>query len=449
MITRRKFLQLSASLGCLAGLSRIGSLQAAAQDYKALVCLFLYGGNDGHNLVVPLDSSQFKAYTAARGALALPASQLLPIQDAVQGVFGLHYGLPEMQALYQARQLAVVANVGMLVQPTRYADQSNPGFALPANLRSHADQQIEMQTGIPNAGGGSGWGGRLLDGLSALNSASRFPVSIALNSPALFCSGAATQGISLQPGNNLDQDGLSAYPASAQQARSSGQQQIITADSGNAIINAANQAMISATGLNPILASLPANPAYPKPFPGTDLGAQLQEIANLISLNAKYSVGRQIFFCSLGGFDTHSGQAWQQWSLLQQVSQALDAFHAAVGSLSLEQNVTLFTLSDFGRTLQPSGSGSDHGWGSHHLVLGGAVNGGQIYGRFPLMSNYANFNATADDFADNRGVLLPGTSLAQYGATLARWFGADDAQLSGDVFPALNNFTSWDLGFMA
>lgn len=449
MITRRKFMKLSASLGLLAGLSRIGTLQAAAQDYKALVCLFLYGGNDGHNLVVPLDSSQFKAYTAARGALALPANQLLPIQDAVQGAFGLHYGLAEMQALYQARRLAIIANVGMLSQPTRYADQSNPNFALPANLRSHADQQLQMQTGIPNAGGGSGWGGRVLDGLAAHNSGSKLPVSIAINSPALFCSGAATQGVSLQPGNNLDQSGLTAWPAAAQQAKSDAQQQIITADSGNAIINAANQAMISATGLNPILASLPANPAYPKPFPSTELGTQLQEIANLISLNAQFNVGRQIFFCSLGGFDTHSGQAWQQWSLLQQVSQALDAFNSAVSSLGLDQNVTLFTLSDFGRTLQPSGSGSDHGWGSHHLVLGGAANGGQIYGRFPLMTNYANFNAGADDFADNRGVLLPSTSLAQYGATLARWFGADDAQLSGSIFPALNNFASWDLGFMA
>jgi uncharacterized protein (DUF1501 family) len=183
------------------------------------------------------------------------------------------------------------------------------------------------------------------------------------------------------------------------------------------------------------------------------LGAQQREIANLISINAKYNVGRQIFFCSLGGFDTHSGQSWQQWSLLRQVSQAvsqaLDAFYSAVGSLGLDQNVTLFTLSDFGRTLQPSGSGSDHGWGSHHLVLGGAANGGQIYGRFPLMTNYANFNASADDFADNRGVLLPSTSMAQYGATLARWFGADDAQLSGGIFPVLNNFANWDLGFMA
>lgn len=444
MMTRRKFMQLSASLGVLAGLGRINCLQAATQDYKALVCLFLYGGNDGHNLVVPLDSNQFKAYTAARGALALPASQLLPIQDTVQGAFGLHYGLPEMQTLYQAHRLAIVANVGMLVQPTRYADQSNPNFALPANLRSHADQQIEMQTGVPTSDGGTGWGGRVLDGLAANNSGSKFPVSISINSQALFCNGAATQGTTLQPGNNLDQDGLA-----GQQARSNAQQQIIAADSGNAIINNANQVMISATGLNPILASLPTNQTFPTPFPSSDLGAQLQEIANLISINAKYNVGRQVFFCSLGGFDTHSGQSWQQWSLLQQVSQALNAFYSAVSSLGLDQNVTLFTLSDFGRTLQPSGSGSDHGWGNHHLVLGGAANGGQLYGRFPLMTNYANFNASADDFADNRGVLLPSTSMAQYGATLARWFGSDNTQLSGNIFPVLNNFASWDLGFMA
>jgi uncharacterized protein (DUF1501 family) len=188
--------------------------------------------------------------------------------------------------------------------------------------------------------------------------------------------------------------------------------------------------------------------AFLKPFPSTAIGDQLKEIARMISLQAQLNVGRQVFFCSLGGFDTHGGQSYEQWSLLQQVSQALDAFYAATVQIGLGSQVTTFTLSDFGRTLQPSGSGSDHGWGSHHLILGDAAKGGRIHGKFPLMTNYANFNASNDDYADTRGVMLPGFSLSQYGATLAKWFGAADADLDG-LFPTLPNFTTRDLGFLS
>jgi uncharacterized protein (DUF1501 family) len=304
-----------------------------------------------------------------------------------------------------------------------------------------------MQTGFSTSGGSSGWGGRTLDQLQSYNANTSFPIAIAMNSPAIYCVGSVTQGVSLQPGNYLDQNGLSAYPAAAAQARGGAQQTIVTADSGNSIINAANKVMASALTLNPLLKSAAGSVTFPKAFPSTPIGSQLQEIARIISLNAQLSVGRQIFFCSLGGFDTHSGQAYQQWDLLQQVSKALDAFSAAMNGWGIDQQVTTFTLSDFGRTLQPSGSGSDHGWGNHHLILGGAVHGGRLYGRFPLMTNYGNFNASADDYADSRGTMLPSTALVQYGATLARWFGASDAQLNS-IFPQLANFATGDLGFM-
>jgi uncharacterized protein (DUF1501 family) len=205
--------------------------------------------------------------------------------------------------------------------------------------------------------------------------------------------------------------------------------------------------MITATALNPLLKAASGSTSFPKPFPSTSIGAQLQDIAHITSLNAQLSVGRQVFFCSLGGFDTHSGQSYQRWDMLQEVSSALDAFSAAMSAFGLDQQVTAFTMSDFGRTLQPSGTGSDHGWGNPHLILGGAVLGGKIYGRFPLMTNYSNFNATADDYADTRGTMLPSTALVQYGATLAKWFGATNAQLD-TIFPNLANFAVRDLGFM-
>ena len=450
-ISRRTFLQLGASLGIVLGLGRFDWAAAAtASDYKALVCLFLFGGNDGHNTVVPLQSTQYNAYVAARGGLALPQNQLLGITDATQGPFGLHYAMPELQALYNQGKMAVLANVGMLVQPTSYAQYSTPGFPLPLNLRSHADQVIQMQTGVPNSGGSTGWGGRTLDTMEwayGYNSTTAFPVAISMERPALFCEGAIVQDVSLEPGNYLDQYGLNLYPPAAAQARAAAQVQLVSVSSGNALVDAANKVMSDALALNPLLKSAAGSVVFQKPFPSTQIGNQLKEIARMISLQSQLNVGRQVFFCSLGGFDTHGGQSYDQWSLLQQVSQALDAFYAATVQLGVGSQVTAFTLSDFGRTLQPSGSGSDHGWGNHHLIVGDAVKGGRIYGRFPLMTNYASFNASVDDYADARGVMLPGVSLAQYGATLARWFGAADADLDG-IFPTLTNFGTRDLGFV-
>ena len=450
-ISRRRFLQLSAGAGMLLGLSRLKLAQAAANDYKALVCIFLFGGNDGHNLVVPLDSAQYAAYAAARGYLALPQNQLLGVSDAAQGPFGLHYAMPEVQALYAQGHLAVLANVGMLVQPTSYAQSNQSGHPLPLNLRSHSDQIVQMQTAVPNAGGSTGWGGRTLDLMEfsySYNSTTSFPVSISMNSPALFCAGSIVRNVSLQPGNALEQNGLNLYPPAAAQARAAAQLQMASATNGNVLVDAANKVMADALALQPLLESAATSVNFAKAFPSTSLGKQLEEIARMISLQAQLDVGRQVFFCSLGGFDTHSGQPYQQWDLLQQVSQALDAFYAATVQLGVSQQVTAFTLSDFGRTLQPSGTGTDHGWGNHHLIVGDAVQGGHVYGQFPLMTNYASFNASRDDYADNRGVMLPGVSLSQYGATLAKWFGAANSDLDG-LFPTLPNFSTRDVGFMA
>jgi uncharacterized protein (DUF1501 family) len=455
MITRREFLHLSASLGMLTAVGKLDLAQAGpVQDYKALVCLFMFGGNDGHNVVVPLESAQYAAYQSARGVLALPTSRLLPINDPTLGFFGLHNALPELQALFQQEKLAILANVGPLVEPTTYRDLADRTVPVPVNLRSHSRQIQAMQSGYPLGGGSTGWGGRALDQLLAYNGNTEFPVAIAMDHPALYCAGAVTRDICLQPGHGLEQNALQISPMAAAQARLTAQEQIIAAESGNAIANAANRVMIGVqevvdvtNRVNQVLGS-GAAAAFPKPFPPGPLGSQLKGIASIISLNAEYSVGRQVFFCSLGGFDTHSGQVNDQSLLLQQVSKGLDAFYAALSFMGLDHQVTAFTLSDFGRTLQPSGTGSDHGWGNHHVVLGGAVKGGRIYGRFPLMTNYGTFNNSADDFADGRGGLLPNVSLGQYGGTLARWFGATPEQLDS-IFPELTNFDTRDIGFLA
>lgn len=451
-LSRRRFLELSGGLGMLAGLGRlnISASAAAANDYKALVCLFMFGGNDGHNTVVPLDAPQYNAYQAARGGLTLPVNQLLPVPDAVQGQFGFHYAMTDMQTLYNQGRLAVLANVGMLFKPTTYANLTQPGFQLPSQLRSHSDQVVQMQTGHPDTSISTGWGGRCVDTMQTAynyNAGSNFPASIAMNSPALFCSGAVVPGTSLMPGNYMSQNAMGLWPASASTARKNAQNAVIMAQSGNAMIDSANRSLATAAALNPLLAAAANSVTFQKAFPGTALGNQMKEIARLISLNSQLGLGRQIFFCSIGAFDTHSGQPYQQWANLNDVSQALGAFYAATVQLGVDQQVTTFTLSDFGRTLQPSGSGTDHGWGNHHFVMGGAVQGAKMYGRYPLMTNYVNFNATAEDYADSRGVMLPSTSLSQYGATLAQWFGAQDGDLDA-LFPTLTNFGVRNLGFV-
>jgi uncharacterized protein (DUF1501 family) len=264
-----------------------------------------------------------------------------------------------------------------------------------------------------------------------------------MNGPALFCAGASAASASLLPGFDLTPDGMSAWPASAAAAKTTALNEILTLDSGLSLVHAANLVRQDAVSLNALLVAGAAggSAATPAGFPGTPLGQQLQQVARIIGLRATTGVRRQVFFCSIGGFDTHSGQSWQQWDLLRQVAEGLAAFHAQMAAMGLGQQVTAFTESEFGRTLQPSGTGTDHGWGSHHLMLGGAVKGGRLYGSLPMPA----LGGPQD--AGGRGALIPSTSLDQYGATLARWFGVDAAGLAR-VFPNLAAFAQPDLGFM-
>jgi len=441
-ISRRGFMQLGVGLGAFAALGRLQLARASTfTDYKALVCVFLFGGNDGHNCVVPLDSAGYNSYKAARAGLTLPPSQLLPVNTSANAPYGLHYALPELQSLYGQGRLAILANAGMLVQPITRQQYLAPNPAVPTNLFSHADQVVQMQTGFPNAAGGTGWGGRAADLMVQANAGSNFPTSISMAGTSLFCTGSQIQAASIQPGNYMSQNAMSFWPQSAADARAQGQKEIVTTASGNQMIDAANKTMADALTLGPMLKSAAGAASLATQFPANPLGDQLKEVAHMISLRSQLGVSRQVFFCGLGGFDLHSGESWNHYDLLLQVSQALGAFYNATAELGVQNSVTTFTLSDFGRTLQPGGTGSDHGWGSHFFIMGGSVKGGDLYGTFPQLV------LGGPDDANSRGVLIPTTSTAQYGATLAKWFGATDAELD-QVFPVLSNFPVRDLGFM-
>lgn len=435
--SRRRFLQLG--VGLALGLGGLGlhrpARAAQLSDYKALVCIYLYGGNDGNNVIVPMDSARYGAYQSLRGGLALSGNKLLPpITDANGNPYALHYGLPELNSIYGEGALAFVLNTGMLQRPLTRAEVIQ-GQGLPTNLFSHSDQTMQAQTGLPTING-TGWGGRLLDGFDTPDSLA----AISLSSPALFLQGFDAGGNVIPPGTNLGLSGLSFWPQSAADVRRQALNNILLQDGGNLVRQAANKKIAEGLILSDALKSGGNLTPLTTVFPGTSLGNQLKEALRLIRLRAQQGPGRQVFFCSLDGFDLHSSQDWNHWYLLSTLSQALAAFYDATQEAGLADQVTSFTQSEFGRTLQPSGSGSDHAWGNHHLVLGGAVRGG-IYGQIPTLA------LAGPDDANNRGVWIPKIATAQFGATLGRWFGATDAELAL-AFPNLAQFPSSDIGFM-
>lgn len=435
---RRHFLKLGTGLATLGlmGLDAFRPSQASPlSDYKALVCIALNGGNDGNNLIVPLDSARYAAYQSIRGNLALTGNKLLSaITDSANRPYALHYGLPEMNALFGASKLAIVLNTGMLEKPLTRTEYLQ-GINAPSNLFSHSDQIVQIQTGQPTAIG-TGWGGRLLDAFALQDSLA----AVSVSSPTLMLQGKSTTGNVVTPGNNLSLSGMNPWPASLATARRQVLNQILGLDGGNVIRQAANQAFVNGLQLADALQSNVNLAPLSTPFPGSSIGNQLKEVLRLIRLRSQQGPGRQVFYCTWDGFDTHSSQDWQHWDLLSKLSQAMDAFYHASQEAGLGQQITAFTQSEFGRTLQSNGSGSDHGWGNHQLVLGGAVRGG-IFGQLPTLA------LNGPDDATGRGVWIPQISTAQFGATLGRWFGATDTELDA-IFPNLYQFSVRDIGFM-
>jgi uncharacterized protein (DUF1501 family) len=444
--SRRALFQLGLGGAAMATVSRLGLTNAwaqAAPDYKALVCIFLSGGHDGHNLIVPQSQVAFEAYRRARGGLALPDNntRLHQVVTKAGTPYGFNDGLAALGPLWTQEKLAVVANVGMLVQPTTREQFLARSVPLPSNLFSHSDQIVQNQTGDANGSGGTGWAGRAADALQTMNNAATFPAAFSMNGAALFTTGSVIQSASLYPGFDLTLNGMGGWPATMAAAKAQALQEIIKLDSGMSVIQAANKVRQDAAALNQMIRSAGNGASLATVFPGTNLGRQLQQVAQIIRLRETTAIRRQVFFCSIGGFDTHSSQSWNYWDLLRQVGDAMFAFYAATAEMGVADKVTTFTQSDFGRSLEPSGTGSDHGWGNHHLVMGGTVRGGDMYGTFPMPA------LGGPDDSGSRGVLIPTTSLDQYGATMAKWFGVEAASMTS-VFPNIGNFPTADLGFL-
>lgn len=431
----------------------------AATDYKALVCIFMNGGNDGNNMFVSLD--QYAAYSAARAAstLAIPQASLLPVSPTSGGSYGFNPSMPEMKARFDEGRLAVLCNNGPLVEPLTRSTYQNGTGKRPLQLFSHSDQVGLFQTGIANTVSQTGWGGRVADLTRGLNGSASFPQNVSIAGINLFLTGIDTRQLAIGDSNTALNNVLPLTmtgSTSEVTARNASFNELRTLDNNFKLIKAASDTRSSALQTRAALASV--NPALTTLFPNTSLGRQLLQIARLIKAGNDPSAGinmkRQIFFAQIGGFDTHSNQhpatLGGQDSLLLQVSQAMNAFYNATVELGVQNNVTSFTLSDFGRTLQPAGSGvgqvgSDHAWGNHHLIMGGAVLGGRLYGTYPTLA--LGGPDDTDGGSSPRGRWIPTTSVEQYAATLANWYGLSSSDLPA-VFPLINRFATPNLGFM-
>ena len=453
--SRRAFLRSLGALsaaGVVSNLDLLGgfaNVHAQAADYKALVCVFLYGGVDGNSLVVPLDATGYGQYSAVRTAgsgINLASSALHSIQPSSRATaFGLHPQLDELKTLFDQKKLAVLCNVGTLLRPTTKADYA-AGRNRPSNLFSHSDQQSAWQAAVYDQTSRTGWGGRLADRIAYANGTAEFPVVTSTAGITLFMTGNGGSPLSVPTSGNF---GLQGYNTSnaANNARKAALLQLLDMDRGNLFVGTAADIAGSAIDLsatvNPILSSTASS--IQSLFAGqtSSIAQQLLAVAKLIEARAATGVKRQIFFVSVGGFDTHTNELSVLDNLLGDLSPALKAFYDATAQLGVADGVTTFTLSDFGRTFKPAaGQGSDHAWGNHQFILGGAVKGGDFYGQYPTLQ------LGGPDDVTNEGRWLPTTAVDQYAATLATWFGLPAADLSV-VVPTLANFPVQNLGFLA
>ncbi len=436
---------------------------SVASDYKALVCIFLFGGNDCNNTIIPLDS-EYNNYSAARSSsgLAIPQSALIPLPNSIGGggrPFGMHPNLsPEVATptaakgfldIWNAQKLAVQFNMGNLIQPlTKTEYQSNIGH--PYQLFSHSDQQSQQQTVVSNAVGQTGWGGRTADLTGALNGAVSLPMGVSVAGTSLFATGQATRQLAIAPAptqlNQVLVLNASGGTAADKTARRNSYSQLIGMDLGALLVKAASETTSQALLTS---AALSTDPTVGT-FPTTSLGNQLKQVAKLIKLKDALGMKRQIFFCSMGGFDTHTNQTsatfgGSQGNNFSQLSQAMRAFYDEMVAQGTNDQVTTFTQSDFGRTLQPSGTGtavgSDHAWGSHSFIMGGSVVGRAFYGTYPVLT------LGGPDDTDSRGRWIPTTGVDQYAATLASWYGLAPADIA-KVFPNLYRFSPGNIGFL-
>lgn len=452
LLSRRKFLQQCAAitLGSSTLAATMARLQLAnaatdpSSDYKALVCIFLFGGNDSYNMVVPTSTSAYATYANVRQNLAIPQSNLLSITPAIQsGIeYGFHPSMNGIRDLFQNENLAILANAGTLVEPITKSGYLDKTQITPPQLFSHNDQQTFVQA-LNQSTATSGWAGRIAEIMSGLNINNELSMNISLSGSNIWQTGNgvipyAINGTGIESLNQFNKKATDNIEISRTQIYQTLLQSANSHVFAKEYATVQQRAWILADNISETLAAqTPLSTNFPS---GSKLATDLKMVANLISARDALQTKRQIFFIGMGDFDTHGDQENRQPALFSELSAGLTAFNAAMSELNMSDKVTAFTATDFGRTLTSNGDGTDHAWGGHQLIMGGAVQGRNIYGTMPSLALNSD-----DDIGEGR--IIPSTSIDQYGATLARWFGVPSDSIN-TIFPNLNHFNTTNLGFM-
>ena len=447
MLNRRKFLSHSCTLGAAGAtfgnaLLGLGTAQRAAaqtaEDYRALVCILLAGGNDSYNMIVPADSDQYSEYAAIRSDLALPQDQLLVLDGITDAGrrYAIHPGMGEVRQLFAEGDLGIVCNVGTLLEPVDAQSMEAGLVRTPLGLFSHSDQIAQWQTGVSDQRVAQGWAGRTADLLEGGSPANGISMNISLSGNNLFQSGFSSVNYSVSP-NGDGAIGLTGYGETGQVGsfRTSVVDALLAPSPAHILRREYRNRLRQAVDAQQyFVSSIQQAPLFSTQFSEGGLSQSLRQIARMISVRDAFSAPRQTFFITVGGWDHHDDTLTNQAAMLPPVSAALREFRDALIELGVLDRVTTFTISDFGRTLTSNGKGSDHGWGGHHLVMGGSVRGGQFYGEYPELS-------TASPLDVGRGIYAPTTAVDEYFAELASWFGVSGADLEL-VLPNVRNFVS-------
>ena len=447
MLNRRRFLSHSCTLGA-AGATLGGSLlqlglaqRVAAQtgdDYRALVCILLAGGNDAYNMLVPTDADQYGEYAAIRSDLALPRESLLTLNAATAAGrrYGLHPGMVDAQQLFADGDLGVLCNVGTLLEPVDAQSLEAASVKTPLGLFSHSDQIAQWQTAVSDQRVAQGWAGRTADLFEGGDPANGISMNISLSGNNLFQSGFSSVEYSINASGD-GAIGLNGYgePGPVGEFRTSVVDALLSPTPTHILRREYSKRLRQAVDAQQFFVSaIQQAPLLSTEFSSGGLSQSLRQIARIISARDTFAARRQTFFITVGGWDHHDDVLDNQAAMLPPVSLALREFRDALVALGVLDRVTTFTISDFGRTLTSNGKGSDHGWGGHHLVMGGSVRGGQFYGDYPEISPVSPLDV-------GRGIYAPTTAVDEYFAELALWFGVADSDLA-TVLPNVRNFVS-------
>jgi uncharacterized protein (DUF1501 family) len=451
-INRRELLRKvsSLALGSASLYATSSSFQLAnalvqpATDYKALVCIFLFGGNDAFNMVVPRTGDAYSAYKNARQTLAIEQANVLPLNTSknTPAEFGLHPSMQQAQQLFNTGKLAVLSNVGALVEPVTRTRYLGNQALLPPQLFSHNDQQTFLQS-LQSNSRRNGWAGRAADAMHAVNMNQKLSMNISLGGSNIWQTGAGVTPYSIDASGIKELENFNTKTTDTRElSRINIYQALLAQEQENMFQREFARTQTVAWDLaGEVKSALDKQTPLQTVFPtGNPLAANLKMVAQMLSARDALEVKRQTFFIGMGDFDTHGDQLRRHDILLAQLSSALAAFYQATEELGIANQVTTFTTSDFGRTLTSNGDGTDHGWGSHQMMMGGAVRGGEFYGVAPELIIGGN-----DDIGEGR--IIPTTSMDQYAATLASWYGLPSGNFA-DVFPNLARFNSVDLGFL-